>query len=284
MGRHALPEPAEPAHAGRCLLGPRDVRDAGVTEPGQVADGHPGALLVVDRDRGKAVVLREPVHQHHRQVGRRRLGEQAIVQGGGGEHETVDVTGPHLLEDQALPAGVGVGVADQGHVARRGELVFQAADDRREERVVQVRNQHPDRVRAAGPQAARNRIGPVAELGGGGRHPASGVLADQDAGFRIERAGRGGRMDTGRSSHISQGGRPLRHDSSRSPTTWRGHFAARRRTSDALTLSPEAAGEHYPNRLFAVVNIEDGSIRARMPRWVGTASVWRRSPASVSTT
>jgi len=168
----------------------------------QVTDGHPGALLVVDRDRGKAVVLREPVHQHYGQVSRRHLGEQAVVQSGGSEHKAVDVTGPHLLEDQPLSVGVGVGVADQGHVARPGELVFQAADDRREDRVVQVRNQHPNRVRTAGPQAARHRIGPVAELGGGSRHPARGILADQDAGFRIERARRGGRMDTGRSSHI----------------------------------------------------------------------------------
>jgi hypothetical protein len=58
VGRHALAEPAQAAHAGGGLLRAGDMGDAGVAEPGQMADGHPGALLVVDRDRGEAVVLR----------------------------------------------------------------------------------------------------------------------------------------------------------------------------------------------------------------------------------
>jgi hypothetical protein len=74
------------------------VGDPGVAEPGQVGDCHPRALLVVDRDRGEAVVRRQPVHEHHRHVRRGRVGQELTVQGRGGQHEPVDVPGPHLLE------------------------------------------------------------------------------------------------------------------------------------------------------------------------------------------
>ena len=182
-----------------------------------MGDRHPRPLLVVDRDRGKAVVLREPVHQHHGQFGRRRLGQQPVVQRRGGQHEAVDVTGPHLLEKPALTVGVGIGVAEQGYVARRGQLVFQAAHDGRENRVVQVRNQHADAVRAPGTQAPRDGIRPVAHRRGGRDHPACRLLADQQASFRVEGARCGGGMHTRGRRHVPQGGRSVRHRSSRSP-------------------------------------------------------------------
>jgi len=182
-----------------------------------MGDRHPCPLLIVDRDRGKAVVLREPVHQHHRQFRCRRLGEQPVVQRRGGQHEAVDVTGPHLLEELALAAGVGIGIAQQGHITRRGQLVFQATHDGRENRVVQVRNQYPDSVRAPGPQAPGDGIRPVAHLGGDRAHSPRRLFTDQQAGFRVEGSRCGGGVYTRGRRHVPQGSRSLRHLSSRSP-------------------------------------------------------------------
>ena len=50
VSRHAVPESAQSAHAGGCLLRARDVRDAGVAEAGQMGDRHPRTLVVVDRN------------------------------------------------------------------------------------------------------------------------------------------------------------------------------------------------------------------------------------------
>ena len=56
------------------------------------------------------------------------------------------------------------------------------AHDRREQRVVQVRDEHADAVRPAGPQAAGHRVRAVPERGRGAEHPLGRVLADQRAG------------------------------------------------------------------------------------------------------
>ncbi len=177
-------EAAQPGGAGGDVLRAGDVPDPGVPERGQVGDRRPHALLVVHRDGGERVVLRGAVHQHDRDFVLGRLGEDRAARDRGREHEPVHVPGPHLVEDQLLLGQVGVGVADQRHVAVLGEPVLDAADHRREQRVVEVGDQHADRVRAAGPQAARHRVGPVAEPVGRLADPARGLLADQEPGSR----------------------------------------------------------------------------------------------------
>jgi len=153
-----------------------------------VRDGRALALLVVHRDGGERVVLRGAVHQDDRDVALGRLGEDRAAGDRGGEHEPVHVPGPHLVEDQLLLGQVIVGVAEQRDVAVLGEAVIDAAHDGGEQRVVEVGDQHADRVRAAGPQAARDRVGPVAEAAGGLADPAGRLLADQEPGPRVERA------------------------------------------------------------------------------------------------
>jgi hypothetical protein len=87
-----------------------------------------------------------------RQVGLGRLVQDVAVQRGRRQHEAVDVPGPHLVEDHPFARCVAVGVADQRDVAVLGEPVLEAAHDRREQRVVQVGDEHAHGVRAPGAQ------------------------------------------------------------------------------------------------------------------------------------
>ncbi len=270
-GLHTLQEAAAPPFAGRHLLGAGDVRNAGMPERGQVGDGHPHALLVVHRDRGEAVVGGQPVHQHDRHLGAGRLGQDRIILVRGRQHETVDVARPHLLEDDLLFAAVPVGVAEQGHVARGRQAVFQPAHDRREKRVVQVRDEHAHGVRAAGTQAACHRVGPVAERGRGLDHPAGGLLADEDAGLGIQCARGGRRVHPGGGGDIPQGGRPVRHeDRGRGPGSASGRPAPR----------PARPGAWGPPRRAAGARLRSGSHRCPAgPCRTCSARPARSSPA-----
>ena len=190
--------------------------DALVAQPGQMGDGEPDAPLVVDRDRRQAVVVREPVHQHHRQVRPGCLGQHGVVEVRRREDETVHVPRPHLLEDNPLPLAVPVGVAEQRDITGGGEPVLDAPHDRREQRIVQVGDEHPDGVRAPGPQAARHRVRPVAEEFRGLKHPESRVLPDKQPRLRVQRARRRGRMHSGPGRNVPQGYRRFRHRQPRS--------------------------------------------------------------------
>jgi hypothetical protein len=206
---HARLEAAQPGVAGRRVLRAGDVPDPGVPKGGQVGHRGPLTLLVVDRDGGERVVGRGPVHQHHRHVAPGRLGQDRAARGRGAEHQAVHMPGPHLVEDQPFLGRVGVGVADEGHVAVLGQPVLDAPDDRREQGVVEVGDQHADGLRPAGAQAARHRVGPVAEPAGGVAHPPRGLLADQPPGSWVERARGGGRVHARGGGHVPQGGRPV---------------------------------------------------------------------------
>ena len=178
---------------------------------GQVRDRHPHAALVVHRHRVQAVVLRHPVHQHHRQARPGRVGEQRVAQVRGGEHHPVHVAGAHLLEHEPLPLAVAVGVADQRDVPGRREPVLQRPHDRREQRVGQVGDEHANGVGAPGPQAPGHRVGVVAEDLGGLEHPARRVLPDQQPGLRVERPRGGGRVNARPRCDVPQGYRAFSH-------------------------------------------------------------------------
>ena len=107
---------------------------------------------------GKAVVLGDPVHQHDWHASPDGVVQQRVAQVRGGQHVAVDVPGAHLLEHALLAGVVAVGVADQRDVAVGVQPVLEAADHRREERVVQVGDQHADGVRAARAQAAGDGV------------------------------------------------------------------------------------------------------------------------------
>ncbi len=139
------------------------------------------------------------------------FGEQRVAQVRGGEHHPVHVAGAHPLEHELFPLAIAVGVADQRDVPSRREPVLQGPHDRREQRVGQVRDQHPHGVGAPGPQAPGHRVGVVAEDLGGLEHPARRVLPDQQPGLRVERPRGSGRVNTRPSCDVPQGHRAFSH-------------------------------------------------------------------------
>ena len=95
-------------------------------------------------------------------------------------------------------------LAVSARVAGRHEAVLDPAQDRREERVGQVRDQHADRVRAVRLQPARDRVRPIAELLGGLEDAARRLLVDERARLLVERPGYRGRVHASHARDVSQ--------------------------------------------------------------------------------
>ena len=103
-----------------------------------------------------------------------------------------------------LALRVVVGVGDQRRVAGLAEPVVEAADDRREERVLDVGHEHADRVAAVRLQPARERVRPVAELLRHLPHAPHGLVAHERLGLRVQRARDGAGVHAGHPRHVAQ--------------------------------------------------------------------------------
>ena len=176
---------------GRRVLRPGDVPYVLVAQAGDMLHGEADALPVVDRDRGHRAVLEAAVDEHQRGARRGDIREQLAVKPRGGRDDPVDLSCEHCLEVRVLALGVVVGVDDQRRVPRLVEAVLDPAQDRRKQRVGDVGNQHPDRVRAVCLQSARDRVGPVAKLRGGSQDALGGLLVDQRPRLGVQRARHG---------------------------------------------------------------------------------------------
>ena len=129
----------------------------------QVRDAGPGALDVVDGDQVGAEVGRRAVDGDD--VQRRRQHLAVGVAGGVDRHEddAGDALGAQRLEDVALARRVLVGVGEQQRVAGRLQHQLDAADHGGEERVLQVGDDHADRLAGADPQRPGGAARPVVE-------------------------------------------------------------------------------------------------------------------------
>ena len=142
---------------------------------------------------GHVEVLGLPVDHDHRHAAGGRLVQERVVEQGGGDDEAVDLAGLHRREVGGRARGVVVGVGGEDGVAAVGQRVLDAADDRREQRVGQVGDQHAHRLRPAGLQAAGDRVDLVAQGRGDLAHARDRGRPDEAAGGLVQRAGgRGG--------------------------------------------------------------------------------------------
>ena len=184
-----------------------EMKDTTVPQAGQVTDRLLDPCAVVGDHRRDREVVGPPVDQHHLDLAMVKLVQQRVVDERGGHDQPLDLPGQERGHLCPFPLLVVVGVDDQRAVAGRAEDVFDAADDRREERVGEVRQDQSDRPGLRGLQAAGDGVGRVAE-GVGGPHDASGrVDVDQLPGLRVQGPGRGGGMHPGSLRHVLQGGR-----------------------------------------------------------------------------
>ena len=99
-----------------------------------------------------------------------------------------------------------VGVGEHERVSRLGQSVLGAANHRREERVRDVGNEHPDRERPARLEPARHAVHPIPERVGGLADALHGLRAHHRRRSLVERARGGPGVHTCRLRHILQAG------------------------------------------------------------------------------
>jgi hypothetical protein len=151
--------------------------DPAVPERQQVLGRHPAAVRVVDRDRRQRRM--GAVEQHDRHVLRR---EAAHLRVGGCERDRQHAVDPAAHRDRAeeLTALLGALHVEQDQVvAGTGERAGDAAQALDHRRRGEEGRDDADRVRAAGREGARDRVGPVVERRDRVEHPPPSVLADR---------------------------------------------------------------------------------------------------------
>ena len=207
-----------------------------------------------------------PVHEHELDARLEQRVVEAVVAARRGGDDPVDLPGPHRLRVEQLALGIVVGVGDQRRVPRRLQAVLDAAQDRREERVREVRDQHADRVRAVRLQPARDRIRLVAELLGRLEHAPRGLLVHERPRLLVQRSGYRGRVDARHARDISQRHSRARSSVRRSPSTSIMHtFAGQSEplTDTALPTTQAIAGRRIGARAAAPARLPCRVDRAR---------------------
>jgi len=110
-----------------------------------------------------------------------------------GDQHAVDLERDHVLEVAALALEIALRVAEDDVVARAPGDLFDTAHDEGEERVGDVRHNHPEGARLTLDQAARETVGHVTELGDRRLHAPARI--DADAGTFVDHARDGHRGD-----------------------------------------------------------------------------------------
>ena len=135
-----------------------------------------------------------PVHQHERDALLGELGDMVVVERREGDDQAVDAAigdraaRIRLLDGRLVGSEERLGLDDHDELAGRRGRRLDAVRDLAEAKVVQARDDQPDRVGAARAQPTRERVGPVAELPAA-RGSARGSRAGPAGSGR--RAGRG---------------------------------------------------------------------------------------------
>jgi hypothetical protein len=101
------------------------------------------------------------------------------------DDEAVAAARLQLADGDRLARGVVVGVGDEARESGAPERLLDAADDRRQDGVREVRDDDTDEARAPRAQAAGGRVGPVAELVRGGADAGRRRLGDPPRQLRV---------------------------------------------------------------------------------------------------
>ena len=136
------------------------------------------------------------------------MGEHGVGAVRGGQDQPVHPACDQLLHDSDPPLSVGRGVRHQGRVAAARQRALDAAQDRGEDRVGEVGQEHAHEPRAAGAQARRQRIPPVAQPPRLLLHPGHDLGRDEVTCRSVEGAGRGRAVHARGIGHGLQGRRP----------------------------------------------------------------------------
>ena len=141
--------------------------DARVSERFEVSDGKGNAERIVIDDRGYTVGIGGSVDQNQRQSFGDAFGDDGVIPSRGCQDQSIDLAGAHSCDGFRFPRCDIVCVPENGRVAVCPQPVLDPTDDRREQRVGDIGNQHADGLRAVCPQAARRLVRAVSEFRGG---------------------------------------------------------------------------------------------------------------------
>jgi hypothetical protein len=197
--------PAPPLGSHVVRLEPGDHRDAAVSELHQMRHGLRGPFRVRDRHQVDVRQVYRAVQHDERHARAQEVAVDALVVLRGDNEQAGDAFGAKRVQVDALAIRRSVGIGQQHRVAVLLDLVVDAADDGREEQVLDVRDQHADRRALSRAQRTRGAVGLVVQRLGG--------VADQrlqlgaDAARLREHARDGGRGYTGHRRHLPDGGR-----------------------------------------------------------------------------
>jgi len=159
--------PIAPVGASRRVLRSGDVADPAVAKRREMGDHPDGRGMVVDDDREVLGAAGRPVEEDERKGLLAQLGDRVVGHLRGRDEETVDLALPKHAQVGRLTFRLVLRVAQDEVVAPQASRVLGALDDRREERVGDVRDKHPERQRPLQAKAAGEGRGPVAEAVGG---------------------------------------------------------------------------------------------------------------------
>ena len=163
VGADRRPVPREPVDAGRRVQRAGDVADPPVAEGGEVADRVHGRRVVVDHDREVVGVVGRPVEEDEGVPLVAELVDRVVGHLRGRDQQAVDLVLAERVQTGRLALRLVLRVAQDEVVAALARGVLRALDDRREERVRDVRHEHAERQRPLQPEAPGEDRRPVAE-------------------------------------------------------------------------------------------------------------------------
>src|SRR5882762_6621110 len=181
--------------AGGKVVGPRHVADLAVAQAHQVVDGHLHRIEVVVHDLRREPVILGTVYQHDGDVLEDAAAHDLVVPAGGGHHQPVDLALEHLLEHALAVGRAARGIGNQRRVALGRQALLDPPDDGREDRVLDVRQQDADDMRAPAGQRGRQLVRAIAHRPRRLNDPHHRLVADEVARLRIERARDRGDID-----------------------------------------------------------------------------------------
>ena len=126
-----------------------------------------------------------------------QLGDRVVGHLRGRDEQAVDLALAEHAQVGRLALRVVLRVAQDEVVAPLAGRVLGPLDDRREERVRDVRDEHPERQRPLQAEAAGEGRGPVAEAVGGREDALARRRPDRGPGVAVEDARHRGRVDAG---------------------------------------------------------------------------------------
>src|SRR6185437_8027311 len=131
--------------------------------------------------------------------------DDRIAPRGRAQDQTVDLPAHHLGQGAFLARRIVLGVADNRDIAAFVEYVFDAEQDRRIKRAVDVRHDDADNARSTSAQTGGKRIGAIAEPLGRLEHALGDAVGDLATGRRIHRPRYGGEMHAGGARYLAHG-------------------------------------------------------------------------------